>query len=84
MGRSKLSVDSPPSPGGAATGTPGAADWRTVIGVFKLRIGFLIMITALAGLAIVPGGAATPAQALVVALSVLVASASAGAFNQYI
>ena len=84
MGRSKLSVDSPPSLGGAAAGTPGAADWRTVIGVFKLRIGFLIMITALAGLAIVPGGAATPAQALVVALSVLVASASAGAFNQYI
>jgi len=60
------------------------ADWRTVLGVFKLRIGTLIMITALAGLAVVPGGTATALQALVLALSVLVASASAGAFNQFV
>ena len=42
-------------------------DWRTVLGIFKLRIGFLIMVTALAGLAVVPGGSAGVVQAVVVA-----------------
>ncbi|MCA0239433.1 MAG: heme o synthase [Proteobacteria bacterium] len=59
--------------------------WRLVASVFKLRIGLLIMLTAVAGLAIVPGGASVTAlQALVLALSVFVASASAGAFNQFV
>ena len=58
--------------------------WRTVLGVFKLRISVLIMATALGGLFIVPDGNVAPAQALVLALSVLLASASAGAFNQFI
>lgn len=58
--------------------------WRLVLGVFKLRIGVLIMFTALAGVAIVPHGVVTPWQTLVLALSVLLASASAGAFNQYV
>jgi len=61
-----------------------APDWRTVIGVFKLRIGVLIMLTALAGLAIAPAPAPAAWQVLVMALAVLVSSASAGAFNQYI
>ena len=64
---------------------PAQAGWRLVAGVFKLRIGLLIMLTAVAGLAIVPGGSSVTAlQALVLALSVFVASASAGAFNQYV
>jgi protoheme IX farnesyltransferase len=59
--------------------------WRLVASVFKLRIGLLIMLTAVAGLAIVPGGSSVTAlQALVLALSVFVASASAGAFNQFV
>lgn len=57
---------------------------RTVLGVFKLRIGVLIMITALGGMAAASGPALSLAQVVVLALSVLVASASAGAFNQYI
>ena len=57
---------------------------RTVLGIFKLRIGMLIMITALAGLAIAPGPALALWQVVVLALSVLVASAAAGAFNQFI
>jgi protoheme IX farnesyltransferase len=57
---------------------------RTVLGIFKLRIGVLIMISALAGLAITPGPAIGIWPGFVLALSVLVASASAGAFNQYI
>ncbi len=66
----------------AARATSGLA--RTVLSIFKLRIGVLIMISALAGLAITPGPAIGVLQGLVLALSVLVASASAGAFNQYI
>lgn len=58
--------------------------WRTVLGVFKLRIGVLIMLTALAGMAISPAPAPPPWQVLLVALAVLVASASAGAFNQFV
>jgi protoheme IX farnesyltransferase len=62
----------------------GASLARTVLGIFKLRIGVLIMITALAGLAITPGAAPSLGQVVVLALSVLVASAAAGGFNQYV
>ncbi len=56
---------------------------RLVLGLFKLRIGVMIMVTALVGLAVTPGPALGWAQIVVLALSVLGASASAGAFNQY-
>jgi len=61
-----------------------APAWRVVLGVFKLRIGVLIMLTALAGLAITPAPSPAAWQVLVMALAVLVSSASAGAFNQFI
>ena len=67
-----------------ATDRPAAGLLRTVLGVFKMRIGVLIMITALGGMAIASGPGLSLAQVLVLALSVLVASASAGAFNQYV
>lgn len=56
---------------------------RDVLGVFKLRIGVMIMITALAGLAVTPGASLSVTQWLVLAGSVFLSSASAGAFNQY-
>lgn len=56
---------------------------RAVFSLFKLRIGVMIMLTALVGLAIAPGPALRWLQVAALALSVLVASASAGAFNQY-
>ena len=56
---------------------------REVLSLFKLRIGVLIMVTALVGLAVTPGARLDGFQVLVLALSVLVASASAGAFNHY-
>jgi len=56
---------------------------RDVLGLFKLRIGVLIMITALVGLAVTPGPALSLMQVIALAASVLIASASAGAFNQY-
>jgi protoheme IX farnesyltransferase len=58
--------------------------WRIVLGVFKLRIGLLIMLTALAGLAITPAPAPETWKVLVMAIAVLISSASAGAFNQFI
>lgn len=57
---------------------------RDVISLFKLRIGVLIMITAVVGMVITPGPAMDWLQVSVLALSVLVASASAGAYNQYV
>jgi protoheme IX farnesyltransferase len=56
---------------------------RTVFDLFKLRIGLVIAVTALAGLAVQPGGAVEAWRAAVLFLAVLVSSASAGAFNQY-
>ena len=51
--------------------------------VFKLRIGVAITLTALAGL-VAAGGTEVPTwQAVVLALAILLSSASAGAFNQY-
>jgi protoheme IX farnesyltransferase len=57
---------------------------RLVLGIFKLRIAVLIMVTALGGMAIVPGGAPGFVPTLALALSVLLASAAAGAFNQFV
>lgn len=51
-------------------------------GTFKLRIGFAIMLCAVAGLAVTPGE--LPAwQGMLLAFAVLLSSASAGAFNQF-
>ena len=50
--------------------------------VFKVRISISITLCALAGIAITPGVGLTPWQVAVLALAVLMASASAGAFNQ--
>ena len=56
---------------------------KTAFDLFKLRIGFAIALTALAGALVAPGpGGAWRIAAIVAA--VLVASAAAGAFNQYV
>jgi protoheme IX farnesyltransferase len=53
-------------------------------GVFKLRIGFAIMLTALAGVAVSAGSAPAAWQTAVLAIAVLTSSAAAGAFNQLV
>jgi len=53
-------------------------------GVFKIRIGLVIMASALVGIAITPGPALTGTQTMILALTVLGASAAAGAFNQLV
>ncbi|MBM3555195.1 MAG: protoheme IX farnesyltransferase [Alphaproteobacteria bacterium] len=57
---------------------------RALASVFKLRIGFAIAVTAVAGAAVAPGPQLPAWKILVLALAVLGASAAAGAFNQYI
>lgn len=57
---------------------------KELYGVFKLRIGFAIALSAVAGLAITPGPSLTAWQVAVVALAVLLSAGSAGAFNHYI
>lgn len=56
---------------------------RLAFNLFKLRIGIVIALTALAGAAIQPGAAVPRWQLAVLALAVLASSAAAGAFNQY-
>lgn len=48
----------------------------------KVRLGFLIMACALAGIAMSPGNELAPWRILVLGLAVLVSSSAAGAFNQ--
>jgi len=48
----------------------------------KVRLGFLIMACALAGIAVSPGPEPAPWRILLLGLAVLVASSAAGAFNQ--
>jgi protoheme IX farnesyltransferase len=57
---------------------------RLLSSVFKLRIGVAITLSALAGLAVSPGPAPAAWQIAVLALAVLLSSASAGAFNQFV
>ena len=54
-----------------------------LVDVFKLRIGVMMAITAIAGFAVTPGRDLSIVEVLVLSLLVLAASASAGAFNQY-
>jgi protoheme IX farnesyltransferase len=56
---------------------------RLLLGVFKLRIGVVIAVTALAGAALQPGAALGFTHGLVLFLGTLLAAAAAGAFNQY-
>jgi protoheme IX farnesyltransferase len=56
---------------------------RDLVSVFKLRIGLAITLSALGGIAVSPGPLPETWRLVVLALAVLVASASAGAYNQY-
>jgi protoheme IX farnesyltransferase len=57
---------------------------QLVLSIFKLRIGVVIAFTALAGWAVAPGPGLAAWQVAVLGLAVLLSSASAGAFNQYV
>jgi len=57
---------------------------RAILNLFKLRIGVAIAVAALAGWAVERGPALGAWQVAVLALAVLMSSAAAGAFNQYV
>jgi protoheme IX farnesyltransferase len=56
---------------------------KLIYSAAKVRLGFLIMLCALAGFAVTPGDNLTAWQVLVLGVSVLLCSAGAGAFNQW-
>ena len=57
---------------------------KLVYSAAKVRLGFLIMLCALAGFAVTPGDSNLTAwQVVVLGITVLLCSASAGAFNQW-
>ncbi len=56
---------------------------RLVMTLSKLRIGFAIMLCALAGIAVTPGTGPGVVATAILALSVLLSSGCAGAFNHY-
>jgi protoheme IX farnesyltransferase len=51
--------------------------------VLKLRIGVVMMLTALVAMVVTPGPQPSAFEALVLAFAVLISAGSAGAFNQY-
>lgn len=57
--------------------------FQQLFNIFKLRIGILMAATAVAILAIMPGAEPTLWQMSILAVAILLSSASAGAFNQY-
>jgi len=56
---------------------------KQLIDLFKVRIGVLMSITAVVALMVTPGRPVPVWEALILALAVLFAASSAGAFNQY-
>ncbi|MDH3536684.1 MAG: heme o synthase [Gammaproteobacteria bacterium] len=71
----------------ADLGVAGRDGARTLFGqltnLLKLRIGVIMMLTALAAMMITPGPEPSPFEMLVLAFAVLISAGSAGAFNQY-
>ena len=57
---------------------------RAVLNLFKVRIGVAIALAAAAGLAVEQGARLSLLQKSILVLCVLMASAAAGAFNQYV
>jgi protoheme IX farnesyltransferase len=56
---------------------------KDVLSIFKLRIGVAIMMSAIGGVAITPGNTPALWKVAVLSIAVFLASASAGAFNQW-
>ncbi len=57
--------------------------FKEISSLLKLRIGFIMMLTALAAMVITPGQSLNAVEVLVLAFGVLAAAGAAGAFNQY-
>jgi protoheme IX farnesyltransferase len=61
----------------------GSELFSQVVNVLKLRIGVVMMLTALVAMVVTPGPQPGAFEVLVLAFAVLISAGSAGAFNQY-
>jgi protoheme IX farnesyltransferase len=57
--------------------------FKQITNFLKLRIGVIMMLTALVAMLVTPGQALDGVQIMVLAFAVLISAGSAGAFNQY-
>ena len=57
--------------------------FRQLSNLLKLRIGIIMMLTALVAMLVTPGQTLSAVQVLVLSFAVLISAGSAGAFNQY-
>ncbi|MGD8933947.1 MAG: heme o synthase [Gammaproteobacteria bacterium] len=57
--------------------------FKQISSLLKLRIGIIMMLTALAAMVVTPGQPLNALEVLVLAFAVLISAGSAGAFNQY-
>ena len=57
--------------------------FKQIYSLLKLRIGIIMMFTALAAMVVTPGQPLSGQEVLVLAFAVLISAGSAGAFNQY-
>lgn len=57
--------------------------FKQISSLLKLRIGIIMMLTALAAMVVTPGQPLSGSEVLVLAFAVLISAGSAGAFNQY-
>ncbi len=57
--------------------------FKQIVNLMKLRIGVIMMLTALVAMLVTPGQSLDGLQVLVLAFAVLMSAGSAGAFNQY-
>jgi len=57
--------------------------FKQLVNLLKLRIGVIMMLTALVAMVVTPGQSLSGVQILVLAFAVLISAGSAGAFNQY-
>ena len=57
--------------------------FKQITSLFKLRIGVIMMFTALVAMAVTPGRSLNFMEITALAFAVLISAASAGAFNQY-
>ena len=79
----ELIHDSPAGAGAATASFRARRFFAQVSNLLKLRIGVVMMLTALVAMLITPGPAPTAFEVAVLCLGIILAAGAAGAFNQY-
>ena len=79
----ELVNDSPPGAGAASLPPRARRFFSQVSNLLKLRIGVVMMLTALVAMLVTPGPAPTGFEVAVLCFGIVLAAGAAGAFNQY-